>query len=397
MDSQSSTLESLQGAYQAAPESRIFGPLGDAYRRAGRIDEAVHVLELGMSRHPHYVSALVLLALCQLDLGRTADAEASLGRVLALDPENLVAIKHRATRAVRNGTAEEAEAAVELALGIDPYDTEAQQLRDAVRALRLAPPPAPAAAPPPPAPPASALPPAPPVAAPSPSVLPSPQPAARETPVPFTMPAPPVPDWSPPVPVFEEPTAPSPISTSSRDESEWLVHRDADRIVVRPREDSAELGTPARSGAGRADELSTLTLARIYESQGYFDKALAIYDDLERKHPGNAEIETRRRALRERIQAQQPPPAEAPAAPSSAETPRWRLLDAESLGVAPPQTAEHLHQLADAVRTQSERQVPAVPNPPAERPAATVADGMRREEPDFERFLRYVRSLKREG
>ncbi len=392
MDStaESPALERLQGAYQAAPESRIFAPLADAYRCAGRIEEAVHVLEQGTSRHPHYVSALVLLALCQLDLGHTADAEASLGRVLTLDPENLVAIKRRAACALQAERAEEAAAGVDLALGIDPYDAEALQLRDAVRALRLAARPAaePAAENEPEAGRAPRLP---------------PQAPASQTSTPFTAPALPEPEWSPSLPEFDSPPSTSDAApfTVRRDESEWQVQRDADRIIIRPRGDSAAPmaapGAPAGSSAGRSDELSTLTLARIYESQGYFDKALAIYDELVRKHPGNAEIEARQRGLRERLQAQAAPSSATPAVPSATETPRWRLLDAESLGAAPAQTAEQLHQLADAVRAQGEPHVPASLRSQAERPAPAMVDALRREEPDFERFLRYVRSLKREG
>ena len=408
----SASLDTLLAAYRLAPEAKIFAPLADAYRRAGRLEDAAQVLEKGTALHPDYVSALVLLALVQRDLGRDAAAETTFDRVLALDPENLVALKSRATRALVQGEATRAEALVEKLYGLDPFDRDTQQLRDAVRAQRTAPLRPAAAMPrpesPPPAAPPTSEPARPAAAAPRsgqtpPWSAPPRQPAgtlgAAETA--WSEPAPPTPapvpprsserpaatDWttppagSAPSPATAPPAAPGP--------GEWDVQRDADRIVIRPRPLSGEapLQPPRAPGT---DEFSTLTLARIYESQGYVDKAMAIYVELQRRQPGNAEIEARLQALRQRAATAPAPDPEADAAAPA----RWRLLDAETPAAAPEQAAAELRDLAATVRERERSKHHTQIGQPPEAPPlpTTVAPAT---EPDFERFLRYVRSLKR--
>ena len=391
----SAGLDALLAAYRVAPEGKIFAPLADAYRRAGRLEDAAQVLEKGTGLHPDYVSALVLLALVQRDLGHDADAEATLDRVLALDPENLVALKSRATRALVQGEATRAEALVEKLYGLDPYDRDTQQLRDAVRAQRNPPPfpgviapetPAAATLPrsepqrPAPAPPPAAAWSQPPPAAPTPAPPP---------PTPLRLERPAAANWSPPAAGAVPPSAP-PSSPSVPAASEWDVQRDADRIVIRPRPLSGATPSPTPSPP-RSDEFSTLTLARIYESQGYVDKAMAIYVELQRRHPGNQEIEARLQALRQRAAASPPPPD---AAADAAAQARWRLLEAETAAEPPQQQAAALRDLTETVRERerSKHHTQIGRPPEAPPPPSPVAPA---EEPDFERFLRYVRSLKR--
>jgi len=389
----SAGLDALLAAYRVAPEGKIFAPLADAYRRAGRLEDAAQVLEKGTAMHPDYVSALVLLALVQRDLGHDTDAEATLDRVLALDPENLVALKSRATRALVQGEATRAEALVEKLYGLDPYDRDTQELRDAVRAQRN-PPPFPSAAAPE-MPPAATLPRREP---PRPAPAPSPPSAAapwNQPPTAAPTPAPPTPlrlerpaaSLSPPTAGSAPPSAP-PSSPSIPAPSEWDVQRDADRIVIRPRPLSGATPLPTPSPP-RSDEFSTLTLARIYESQGYVDKAMAIYVELQRRQPGNPEVEARLQALRQRAAASPPPPDAAAAAAQA----RWRLLEAETPSEPPQQQAAALRDLTETVRERERsKHHTQIGRPPEAPPPSPVAPA---EEPDFERFLRYVRSLKR--
>jgi hypothetical protein len=158
-----------------------------------------------------------------------------------------------------------------------------------------------------------------------------------------------------------------------------------------------------------------LTLARIYESQGYLQKAQTIYSELRRRHPEDAEVAARLAALERRLAAAAPAPETtvAPASPApqpaamvlpSAETEpdfdtEWRLLDAAGMAT-PTETAGRLRDRAHEVRReQRAREHTFIGNPPAEAaplpaPPAPTAEDLSRGHPDFERFLNYVRSLR---
>ncbi|UCE01922.1 MAG: hypothetical protein JSW67_11725, partial [Candidatus Latescibacterota bacterium] len=83
-----------------------------------------------------------------------------------------------------------------------------------------------------------------------------------------------------------------------------------------------------------------------------------------------------------------------------------RLLDAQALGEAPRDAARQLRELAEDVKEREmERRHTFIGKPPREsqpsEPAAAASDSdavadmnEAPDEPDFERFLRYVRSLK---
>jgi len=74
------------------PHSRVFAPLADLLRQAGRWDDALELLDDGLGRHPDYVSALVIKGRTLLDSGRMDLARQVLVRVLELDPENIVVL-----------------------------------------------------------------------------------------------------------------------------------------------------------------------------------------------------------------------------------------------------------------------------------------------------------------
>jgi len=133
------------------------------------------------------------------------------------------------------------------------------------------------------------------------------------------------------------------------------------------------------------DELSTLTLAQIYESQGYLQKALNIYERLLRKHPDNQQVATRLDQLRRRLSGADDSAHEAPSQPEAAHpSTTWRLLDAQSVeSMRPP-----------AAAARPARPAAAESRPQASSEAVPGDQAASRDE-DFQRFLRYVRSLGR--
>ena len=59
----------LSDKYARHPASRIFAPLADAYRKAGRLDEATTVAQQGLRHHPDYVAGRVVLARAHYEAG----------------------------------------------------------------------------------------------------------------------------------------------------------------------------------------------------------------------------------------------------------------------------------------------------------------------------------------
>ena len=121
--------------WEAAPVSRAFLPLADLLRQAGRPDEALAVLEAGLARHPEAVGGLVTLARPLAAAGRGEDAADAAVQVLALDPDNTVALELLADAEERAGDLAAALAHCERLAQLEPGDphwaASLARLRDA--------------------------------------------------------------------------------------------------------------------------------------------------------------------------------------------------------------------------------------------------------------------------
>ena len=116
----------FRSKHELNPRSRIFAPLADLYRRVGRLDEALRLLEDGLKIHPEYVSALVILGRTQLDAGDRDLARTTLQKVMALDSENLVVLKLLASDAQEREAWQVARQLYERVVQLDTDDTDAK-------------------------------------------------------------------------------------------------------------------------------------------------------------------------------------------------------------------------------------------------------------------------------
>jgi tetratricopeptide (TPR) repeat protein len=86
-------LERYLRIFQENPDSRVFAPLADLYRRLGRLDEAEKICREGIRRHPYYAGGRVALAHIQLDMAHFEEALEEINSVVTYYPDNLLARK----------------------------------------------------------------------------------------------------------------------------------------------------------------------------------------------------------------------------------------------------------------------------------------------------------------
>ena len=123
----------FEARLQSDPGSRVFLPLADLYRRAGRLSEARRILEAGLEDHPGFVTARAALGLVLAEMGEAADARAALGEVLQADPDNLLALRLLAADAGDRGQWDDACRHYERLLRLEP---EAPAVRHGLREAR---------------------------------------------------------------------------------------------------------------------------------------------------------------------------------------------------------------------------------------------------------------------
>jgi DNA-binding SARP family transcriptional activator len=162
-------LDKLQRQYGDDP-ARYFAQLAEAYRRGGRLDEALAMLREHLTGRPNYVSGLVVLGRCLLDQHNDAEARETFERVIVVDGEHIIALKALGEIGERMGDAASARQWYQRLLEIDPMNDEAEAALGRIPLVAAAPPvplpaaeapaaeppavtPAPVAATPPPAPP----------------------------------------------------------------------------------------------------------------------------------------------------------------------------------------------------------------------------------------------------
>lgn len=123
-----SRLEELKKTLTRDPASRQFLALADEYRRQGQTREAISVLERGLAQNPSAVAGHVALGRLLQQGGRLDDALAAYQAALRLDPQNLVALRQTADVHVSRGDTVEAVKKLKLFRGLSPGDREVNEL-----------------------------------------------------------------------------------------------------------------------------------------------------------------------------------------------------------------------------------------------------------------------------
>jgi len=130
-------IEELNKKFSQNPDSMIFVPLADAYRKAGMYDEAVGVCKKGLEKHPSYTSARVVLGRIYNEKGKYDEAVEELKKVEAVDDDNLMVHSMLGNVYLKKKMYAEAVSQFQRVLALNPEDAETQEkLQEALAASR---------------------------------------------------------------------------------------------------------------------------------------------------------------------------------------------------------------------------------------------------------------------
>ncbi|MBI5417531.1 tetratricopeptide repeat protein [Candidatus Poribacteria bacterium] len=119
------------------PTSRVFAPLADAYRKSGMLDEAIEVCIKGLTLHPNYMSAHVVLGKIYLQKNLINEARDEFEKVLDIDPDNLVALTMLGEILRKLNNLNEAKLKYEKILKLDPFNDNAKKSLEIIRVASL--------------------------------------------------------------------------------------------------------------------------------------------------------------------------------------------------------------------------------------------------------------------
>lgn len=128
-------IEELKKKLSQNPDSLIFVPLADAYRKAGLYDDAIEVCKKGLERHPSYTSARVVLGRVYIEKNKFDEAIQELKKVESVDSDNIMVHTMLGNMYLKKKMYAEAVEQFQRVLSINPEDTETQEkLKDALSA-----------------------------------------------------------------------------------------------------------------------------------------------------------------------------------------------------------------------------------------------------------------------
>ncbi len=126
-------IEKLRAKLEKDPDSKVFLPLAEEYRKEGMLDEAIEVLQKGLSKYPQYTSARVALGKIYFEKGETEKAKEAFEEVIKTVPDNLFAQRKLAEIYFNEGNLERALMHYEKVLELNPLDEEVQSLVAALK------------------------------------------------------------------------------------------------------------------------------------------------------------------------------------------------------------------------------------------------------------------------
>jgi len=118
-------IEKLKERVEKDPNSKLFVPLAEEYRKEGMLDDAVQVLLDGIGRQPGYMSARVSLGKMYFEKGMLKEARAEFEAVIKAIPDNLFAHKKLAEIYRETGERDLAMKAYTTVLKLNALDEDA--------------------------------------------------------------------------------------------------------------------------------------------------------------------------------------------------------------------------------------------------------------------------------
>lgn len=118
-------IEKLREKVNKDPNSKLFVPLAEEYRKEGMVDEAISVLLRGLEKQPTYMSARVSLGKIYLEKTMPREAQSEFEQVIKLIPDNLYAHKKLAEIYKATGDTQQAIKSYKTILRLNAMDEEA--------------------------------------------------------------------------------------------------------------------------------------------------------------------------------------------------------------------------------------------------------------------------------
>jgi len=119
-------IERYQKLFEKDPKSKVFAPLGEAYRKMGLLKEAKSILQNGVKLHPHFASGRVAFAKVLIDEKDFKGASEQLLAATDLSPENILAQKLLGECFIQIKNLKNALKAYKMVLFLNPNDAQAQ-------------------------------------------------------------------------------------------------------------------------------------------------------------------------------------------------------------------------------------------------------------------------------
>lgn len=128
-------IEKLKARVERDPDSKLFLPLAEEYRKAGMLDDAISVLLRGLERQPGYTSARVALGKIYLERKMIEDARGEFEKVINAIPDNLYAHKKLAEIYRDIGEIDRALSEYKTVIQLNPLDEDARSFIEGVEKI----------------------------------------------------------------------------------------------------------------------------------------------------------------------------------------------------------------------------------------------------------------------
>ncbi len=128
MDKDTSEIAKLTERISKDPKSKLFVPLAEEYKKAGDIEMSIHVLMEGLKNNPGYVTARSFLGRLLIEKGDLPGAQKEFEEVVKVIPDNLMAQRKLGDLYALQDRPADAVMHYKTALSLNPKDTETAML-----------------------------------------------------------------------------------------------------------------------------------------------------------------------------------------------------------------------------------------------------------------------------